>query len=158
MIHIWISRLMILWCKDSYTSTEVIRHFYVRGTLNMWVSDLIQQVDLGDRVGGISRVFDQQGNESDKSIQGLETLGPSQRLAVYLLCQGPVAYVHTQLNGETEEARDEVVGLQDPLLVHLWKVIMIGTFTQISFTFLHLQMTLYWWFHRKGIPIWAFSQ
>ena len=46
MIHIWIQQVMILWCKDSYTSTKVIRHLHVSGPLK-WLNHIKVENDLG---------------------------------------------------------------------------------------------------------------
>ena len=66
-------------------------------------------------------MFDEQSNEPHEGVQGVEALGPDQGGGVRLLGQGSVAQIHAHLGAQAEEARDQVVRLQDSLLVHLKK-------------------------------------
>lgn len=84
---------------------------------------LVEKVDLGDCVGGLPGVLDQQGDEPDEGVQVVVALGADNGGAgsrvVLLLCLGAVADLHTHLSAQAEETGDEVISLQDPLLVHL---------------------------------------
>lgn len=84
---------------------------------------LVEEVDLGHCVGGLSRVFDQQGYQPDKGIQVVVTFGSDDGRAgcwvVLLLRLCTVTDLHTHFCAKPEEPRDQIVGLQDPLLVHL---------------------------------------
>ena len=89
--------------------------------------NLVEQVDLGDSVGGLSGVLDQQGDEAHKGIQVMVTLGPDDggagRGVVLLLGLGAVADLHTHLRAQPEETSDQVIGLQNALLVHLGRTV-----------------------------------
>lgn len=84
---------------------------------------LVEEVDFCHCIGGLSRVFDQQGDEPDKGIEVVVTLGSddggTRCRVVLLLSLRPVAYLHAHLCAQSEEPRDQVVCLQDALLVHL---------------------------------------
>lgn len=84
---------------------------------------LVEEVDFCHCVGGLSRVFDQQGDEPDKGIQVVVTLGSDDGCTgcwvVLLLSLCPIAYLHTHFCAQSEEPCDQVISLQDTLLVHL---------------------------------------
>lgn len=81
--------------------------------------DLVEQVDLGDGIGRVARVLDEQPDEAHERVERVEAFGADQRRAVRLLPERAVTQVDAHLRTEAEEARDEVVRLQDSLLVHL---------------------------------------
>lgn len=84
---------------------------------------LVEKVDFGHRVGGLSRMFDQQGYEPHKGIQVVVTFGSDDGctgcwvVLLFSLCT--VADLHTHFCAQTEEACDQVICLQDSLLMHL---------------------------------------
>lgn len=84
---------------------------------------LVEQVDLGHGVCGLSGVLDQQGNEPDKGVQVVVALGPDDGgtgcRVVLLLRLCPVADLDTHLGAQPKKPGDQVVRLQDALLVHL---------------------------------------
>jgi hypothetical protein len=80
---------------------------------------LVEEVDLGDSIGGIARVFDQQSYEAYKGVQCVEALVTHARRTLVVFCQRLVAQIHAHLCAQPEEARDEVICMQDALLVHL---------------------------------------
>lgn len=84
---------------------------------------LVEEVDLGHCVGGLSGVFDQQGDEPDEGVQVVVTLRSDDGCAgcwvVLLLSLCPVTYLHAHFCAKPEEPRDQVICLQDALLVHL---------------------------------------
>jgi hypothetical protein len=86
-------------------------------------SYLIEQVDLGDGVGRVSGVLHQQRNEPDECVERVEALGADEGGSVAGAGRGfaqrAVTQVHTHLRAQAEEARDQVVRLEDALLVHL---------------------------------------
>lgn len=90
-------------------------------------SYLVEQVDLGDCVGGLSRVLDQQSDEANKGVQVVVALGSDDggagRRIVLLLGLGAVADLHTHLCAQPEETRDQVISLQNALLVHLGRTV-----------------------------------
>lgn len=69
-------------------------------------------------------MFDQKGDEPNKSVKVMVALGPDNGRAgggVLLFSLSAVTDLHAHLCAQPEEASDEVVGLQDALLVHLYK-------------------------------------
>lgn len=84
---------------------------------------LVEKVDFCHRVGGFSRVFDQQGYEPDEGIQVVVTLGSDDGCTgcwvVLLLSLCPIADLHTHFCAQPEESCDQVISLQNTLLVHL---------------------------------------
>ena len=64
-------------------------------------------------------MFDQQTDNSDKSIQSVEAFCSDQGGVVVLLSKCSVAQVHAHLGGHAEEPGDQVVGLQQAMEVHL---------------------------------------
>lgn len=84
---------------------------------------LVEEVDFCHCVGGLSRVFDQQGYEPNEGIQVVVTLCPDDGgtgcWVVLLLSLCPIAYLHTHFCAQPEEPCDQVISLQDALLVHL---------------------------------------
>lgn len=78
-------------------------------------------------------MFDQQGYEPNEGVQVVVTLGSDDGCAgcrvVLLLRLRPVTYLHAHFCAQPEEPRDQVIGLQDALLVHLQedKKIVIST-------------------------------
>lgn len=84
---------------------------------------LVEKVDFGHCVGGLSRMFDQQGNEPHKGVQVVVTFGSDDGCTgcwvVLLFSLRTVADLHTHLCAQAEEPCDQVVCLQDPLLMHL---------------------------------------
>ena len=109
-----------------YRPHQVRQLFDPRGAKKQTSAHIIQQVDLGDGVAGVPGVLHQQGDEPDERVQGVETLGADQRGAVVGLGQRAVAQIHAHLRTQAEEARDEVVRLQDALLVHLKCRVQVG--------------------------------
>lgn len=79
-------------------------------TQKVLISDLIEKVDLGDSVGGLSRVFDEQGDEANESIQVVVAFGTDDgragRWVVLLLSLRAVADLHTHLRTQPEETGD----------------------------------------------------
>lgn len=90
----------------------------------MWVH-LVEEVDFCHCVGGLSRVFHQQGYEPHKGIQVVVTFGSDDGctgcwvVLLFSLC--PIANLHTHFCAQPEEASDQVICLQNSLLVHLGK-------------------------------------
>lgn len=84
---------------------------------------LVEEIDLGDGVGGLSRVLDQQGDEPHKGVQVVVTLGSDDGCTgcrvVLLLSLSAVADLHTHFCAQPEESCDQVIRLQDSLLMHL---------------------------------------
>lgn len=67
-------------------------------------------------------MFDQKGDEPNKSIQVMVALGPDYGRAggrVLLFGLSTVTDLHAHLCAQPEEASDEIIRLQDALLVHL---------------------------------------
>jgi len=95
---------------------ELLRHI-------LMIKYLVEEVDLCHRVGGFSRVLDQQRYEPHKGIQVVVTLGPDDGCTgcwvVLLLGLSSVAYLNTHFCAQPEEPCDQVIGLKDALLVHL---------------------------------------
>lgn len=98
---------------DNSQYSHILQHPYHNNTAKTTISVfyLIEKVNLGDSVGSITRMLDQEGYEPDKGIQGVETFGPDQRGTVALLSQSPVAQVYTHLCAQSEEPGDKVVCL-----------------------------------------------
>lgn len=87
------------------------------------VHNLVQEVDLCNGVGCLSRVLHQQCNKSHKGIQIVVTLGSNHSgvgsRVVLLLSLSTIADFNTHFGAKTEKAGDQVIRFQDSLLVHL---------------------------------------
>jgi len=82
-------------------------------------TDLVKQIDLCVGIAGITRMPEQQLNETDKCIKGMEALDSDSRHHLARLGQRSVAQIDTHLSAETEETCYEVISLEDALKMHL---------------------------------------
>lgn len=80
---------------------------------------LIQKIDLGVCIGGIARVLHQERYQPYERVQRVEALGAQNRGRGSGLGNRAVTEIDAHLRAQLEESRDQIVGFQDPVNVHL---------------------------------------
>jgi len=80
---------------------------------------LVEEINLCIGIARITRMPQQQLNEAHERVEGVEALYSDARHHLAGLGQRTVTQVDTHLRTQAEEARYQVVGLEDALQMHL---------------------------------------
>ena len=80
---------------------------------------LIEEINFGHGICGITRQFHKQHNKSDVGVEGLETFGSDDGSISTVGLECVVRQIYAHLSTETEETRNQIICLQYALLMHL---------------------------------------
>ena len=103
------------WSHDRHIFTN-ITVYHSQKTI---ILDLVEQINLCIGIAGITRMPEQQLNETYKCVESVEALHSDACHDLARLGQRSVAQIHTHLGTQTEETCYQVVGLEDTLKMHL---------------------------------------